>query len=113
MLVELQCKNGEDLWHNGIIPRGSQLVVPHTINTRLKINICRCVCQALNDCGCSETLNCHFTSCKSIFYSELHCSVLDRIQKPFLEKGQTNSAYLVTRQATDFIQMDAATEKGD
>lgn len=36
MLVELQCKHGEYLWHNGNIPRGSKPVVPRTINPRLK-----------------------------------------------------------------------------
>lgn len=59
--------NGEYLWHNGNIPRGSRCPTHH--KPKAKINICRCVCQALNDCGCSETLTCHFASYKSIFYS--------------------------------------------
>lgn len=81
-------------WH---IPRETKLV-----RRKTKINICRCVCQALNDCGCSETPACHFTLGKSIFDSELHGSVLHRIQKPFWEKSQTDSSYLVTRPAYRF-----------
>lgn len=98
LLVELQCKK----WWRLVDNRETSQQDTNSLSLlhhkhKAKINICRCVCQDLNNCGCFKTLTCHFASCTSIFYSQLHCIVLDRIQKPFFgERPNILYAYLVT-----------------